>query len=172
MRYGIRRITVEELCRKAGTSKMTFYKYFRNKNDLARCLIRRIYEIGFRRYREIMDSPLPIEKKVEKFVDMKMEMAKSISPEFMEDLLENSDPEILELVSRMREEGIHQMLGDLEAASQRGEIRKDLKPEFIEFFLNHLVELAKNPALKALYPSPKQLTGELLNFFFYGILNR
>ena len=34
-RHGIKRVTIEEICRTSGVSKMTFYKYFDNKNDLA-----------------------------------------------------------------------------------------------------------------------------------------
>ena len=34
--YGIKRVTVEEICKKANVSKMTFYKYFRNKIELVK----------------------------------------------------------------------------------------------------------------------------------------
>ena len=34
-KYGIRRVTVEEICEKSNVSKMTFYKYFPNKETLA-----------------------------------------------------------------------------------------------------------------------------------------
>ena len=43
-RHGIKRVTVEEICQKASVSKMTFYKYFANKNDLAEHIILRIFE--------------------------------------------------------------------------------------------------------------------------------
>ena len=33
-KHGLRRVTVEEICREAGVSKMTFYKYFPNKLEL------------------------------------------------------------------------------------------------------------------------------------------
>ena len=36
--HGIRRVTVEEIWRRAGVSKMTFYKYFANKIELVRHL--------------------------------------------------------------------------------------------------------------------------------------
>ncbi len=34
-KFGFRRVTIEEICKEAGISKMTFYKYFSNKMDLA-----------------------------------------------------------------------------------------------------------------------------------------
>ena len=33
-RFGIKKVTVEEIARGANVSKMTFYKYFRNKKDI------------------------------------------------------------------------------------------------------------------------------------------
>jgi AcrR family transcriptional regulator len=35
-RFGIKRVTIEEICQTANVSKMTFYKYFKNKNELVR----------------------------------------------------------------------------------------------------------------------------------------
>ena len=36
VKHGMRRVTVEEICRQAGVSKPTFYRYFENKAALAR----------------------------------------------------------------------------------------------------------------------------------------
>jgi len=33
-KFGFKRVTIEELCKEAGISKMTYYKYFTNKMDL------------------------------------------------------------------------------------------------------------------------------------------
>ena len=35
-KYGMARVTVEEICREAGVSKMTFYRNFKNKNEVAK----------------------------------------------------------------------------------------------------------------------------------------
>ncbi|WP_372931944.1 TetR/AcrR family transcriptional regulator, partial [Mariniphaga sediminis] len=35
-KHGFRRVTIQEICEKAGVSKMTFYKHFPNKIDLAK----------------------------------------------------------------------------------------------------------------------------------------
>ena len=38
MRHGIHRVTVEEICSDANISKMTFYKYFKNKIELTKSI--------------------------------------------------------------------------------------------------------------------------------------
>jgi hypothetical protein len=57
-------------------------------------------------------------------------------------------------------------------AQQRGDIRADIKPEFILYFLNKIVEMARDEDLERMYSTPQDLIMELTNFFFYGILPR
>jgi len=47
-----------------------------------------------------------------------------------------------------------------------------MKPEFINFILNHMVEFGSDPILNSLYPNAQEMILELTNFFFYGILPR
>ena len=60
----------------------------------------------------------------------------------------------------------------IQEAQKRGDIRKDLKPEFIMYFLNKMMELIQDEHLESLYPNPQDLIMELTNFFFYGIMPR
>ncbi|MCJ7802330.1 MAG: TetR/AcrR family transcriptional regulator, partial [Candidatus Marinimicrobia bacterium] len=46
MRFGVKRITIEEICKTAKVSKMTFYKFFKNKIELAEYIIFSIINTG------------------------------------------------------------------------------------------------------------------------------
>jgi AcrR family transcriptional regulator len=37
-KYGFRKVTVDEICKAAGVSKMTFYRYFKDKATLAKTI--------------------------------------------------------------------------------------------------------------------------------------
>ena len=39
-KFGIKRVTVEEICSQAHVSKMTFYKFFPNKIELAKIILK------------------------------------------------------------------------------------------------------------------------------------
>ena len=41
-KYGMKRVSIEEICREAGVSKMTFYKYFANKTALALYILKTV----------------------------------------------------------------------------------------------------------------------------------
>ena len=170
MRFGIRRVTVEEICREANVSKMTFYKYFKNKIKLTKYLLNQIFEEQMDEYRKIMVEQVPFQEKVKQILQLKHKQTEMMSQEFFSDLTKNPAPEIVELLEKMRADSFNEILNDLKTARDKGDIRQNLKPEFILYFLNHLIEMTEDEKLLSLYRSPNELAMELTNFFFYGIL--
>jgi len=172
-KHGIRRVTVEEICKEANVSKMTFYKHFKNKNELVKDITRLIVEVQLKKYREFMDrTDITFEEKIRMTIEMKMEGTSDISAAYFDDYVIHSDPELASFIQTESAKVYKEVLKDYMEAQERGDIRKDIKPEFIQFFLNHILELAKDERLLALYDHPQKLIMELVNFFFYGIMNR
>jgi len=171
-KFGFRRVTVEELCREAGVSKMTFYKYFSDKMDLAKTIMNDFGEESIARYRAIMDSDLSYPEKVYRLLRLKKEQTEAMSDEFFRDYTSQADPEMLEHVQEMSA-GVFQMfMDDFSKAQQEGDIRKDVKVEFILYFLNHMMEMVQDEKLLALYDTPQDLAMEFIHFFFYGLMER
>jgi AcrR family transcriptional regulator len=172
-KHGIKRVTIEEICKEANVSKMTFYKYFRNKNELVKEITRLILEINLKKYREFMDrTDITFEEKIRQTIEMKMEGTAEISAAYFDDYMIHSDADLAAFIQEATAKVYQEILNDYTEAQKRGDIRPDIKPEFIQFFLNHLLELAKDDMLLALYGHPQKLIMELVNFFFYGIMNR
>ena len=171
-KYGIKRVSVEEICKEANVSKMTFYKFFSNKIDL----VKRIYEVyskqGMDKYRGIMDSDVSFIEKIKLSLDLKRENTESLSQEFYDDLIKSDNPEIREMFDGAVQKNLQIILNDYINAQTKGEVRKDIKPEFILFFMNHMMEMAQDPRLAGMYSTPNEMIMELTNFFFYGILPR
>ena len=57
--FGVKKVKVEEICAKAQVSKMSFYRHFDNKVDIAEQLLIQLMEEGMLRYRKIMAEDLP-----------------------------------------------------------------------------------------------------------------
>ncbi len=171
-RYGIKRVSVEEICRTAGISKMTFYAHFKNKVELALYVLSKVMQTGIKAYRDIMDCDAPFAEKAADFIQLKIEANPEVSREIVEELVHSPIPEIAEYIQGQTQQNIRLLLDDLAQAQQKGEIRQDIKPEFLLFFIQHMIELATDERLTGLYGSPQDLTRELLSLFFYGILPR
>ena len=171
-KHGIKRISIEEICSEAGVSKMTFYKHFKNKNKLVKEILNRIIEDGIERYRTMMDQDIPFEEKVRQSLIMKMEGTDRMSQEFFNDYYLHADPEMSAFVQDKISQNLGMIMSDYLEAQKKGEIRKDIKPQFILYFINHIYEMIKDPQLESLYSDPQEMIMELTNFFFYGIMPR
>jgi len=171
-KHGIRRIAVQEICEKAGASKMTFYKYFKNKTDLVMIIMQQMLDDSMEEYHEIMKRDLPYPEKVILMIQLKMKATEKFSAEFYNDLMTMKDPDIMTLFGRARQEGLTIVLQDFLKAQENGDIRAGIKPEFINYIMDHLIEMAEDPRVKQIFDSPQAIISELTNFFFYGILAR
>jgi len=172
MRYGIRRVSIEEICSTANVSKMTFYKHFSNKKELLKALIEALFSESMRRYAEIMSASMPYSRKAELLIELKVKGSENVSREFLKEYVQNSDPEIVEFINQKMQAGLEVLRRDFIKAQEDGHIRSDIKPEFVVYLLNHIMEMLSDECLIRLYPSPQEITAELMKFYFYGILNR
>ena len=169
-KHGIRRVTVEEICEKAGVSKMTFYRMFDNKIELAKTVLDHIFDDSFQKYRAIMDQEVSFPEKVREIVLLKLEGTQEISQELLMDIYKNQEPELQAYLEAIRKRSLDQVLQDMTAAQRQGWLRKDIKPEFILYAINKINEMVTDESLLSMYNGPQQAILELTNFFFYGIL--
>ncbi len=93
-KFGFKRVTIEEICREARVSKMTFYKYFQNKQELAVNIMDEVFEDNLVKIRKIDNEHESAEKTFKKFLQLKSEASEGISEEFIKDLYTNPDPEL------------------------------------------------------------------------------
>jgi AcrR family transcriptional regulator len=169
-KYGIRRITIEEICKVAEVSKMTFYKYFSNKTDLTEFIIEEITETGVKNYKDILDSDISYDQKVKKMIEAKLNNSNDISQELFQELFKNPDDEIARTIEAIKNRMFEMYIADFRKAQQTGDIRTDIKPEFVLYFLNRITEMMTDSELISMYPDSKHLIAEVTNIFFYGIM--
>ena len=171
-KYGFRRVTVEEVCKEAGVSKMTYYKYFSNKPDLVKTIMDTVLSSALEKYRQIINSKVPYPEKVIQMIELKREQVKTMSSEFFKDYVQSADPEMINYLNQLSQENLQIFVDDFRKAQENGDIRKDMKIGFIMYIMNQLVEMTHDDQLLAMYDSPEDLVMEIIKFIFYGILNR
>lgn len=167
--FGFKKITVEDICQKAGTSKMTFYKYFKNKNEIIKFLVDSWLELGLRTMKEIEEMEIPFQEKLKKMLQMKAESTARISKEFAQEYF-FANPELKEYMDSARNEGLEAFMSFIKNAQKKGEVRKSMKPEFFLAVLNKLQEMVSDDKLISLYPNYQDFVLEFNNFVFYGLL--
>jgi AcrR family transcriptional regulator len=171
-KHGFRRITIQEICDKAGVSKMTFYKYFPNKIELAKTVFANEVEEGVVKFNGLMEQEIPATEKIQKMILHKAESTNNISREFLEDFYLGTEPELKEFVEQVTKEAWSRLRLDWERAQENGVFRKDFNPDFLMHVSFSLIELMKDEKLAKLYNTPQELILEFSRFIAYGISPR
>ena len=172
-KYGIKKVSVEEICAQAGVSKMTFYRYFSNKEEVAVHVLRKIFEVSRTESRRLMDDAnLPLPVKIAELIKSKRKHSEGVSREFLRDAYGDNFPTVKAFIIRFRKI----MTADLERSIRKmqseGVIRKDLKIGFVTQMIDLMQEKAADEDLQDLYDTNTELITELMQFFFYGIAGK
>jgi AcrR family transcriptional regulator len=162
-RHGARRVSIEELCREAGVSKMTFYKYFSNKSELIRVIRDDWIDQGFKRFDEINALELPFSEKIDLMTRWEMEFSSRINSEFIREVFSSEDAEKL---FKQR------YLENISAAQDRGEARRDIHPEFLWLVQKKLGELFREERWKDIPMEFSEFQEQLRNLLYFGLVTR
>lgn len=90
-KYGFIRLSVDEICRESNVSKMTFYRCFENKTDLAKSVFLEMVNEGVLKFNEIMEADILPAEKLRKILTLKMEGTDEISRDFIMDFYNSPD---------------------------------------------------------------------------------
>jgi AcrR family transcriptional regulator len=171
-KHGIRRVSVDEICREAGTSKMTFYRFFPNKIELAKTVIDRFYDEGIIRFRNIIKEDLPFSEKMQKMIRMKVEGSNDISNEFIQDLLHGNNDELSKFFEQKLKFIYSELIKEFKKGQEIGWIRKDLNVEFMFYYFQKTAEIMADNETMAQFSSPQEMILEMANLMIYGIVPR
>jgi len=168
--FGIKKISVEEICQKAEISKMTFYRNFRNKGDIAIELMEQMANQSMEEFRNIMNLHIPFTEKVMHMIDQKSANTKGISKAFISDIYLGNSEGLRNALDKMQGDRMEEIMKYFAIAQETGEIRKDLNLQFLMYMMNDIKAKLTDKNLGAMYPKEEDLIMELTNFFFKGIL--
>ncbi|MBN2480385.1 MAG: TetR/AcrR family transcriptional regulator [Bacteroidales bacterium] len=169
-KHGFKRVSIEEICQKAHVSKMTYYKHFRDKVELAKTIFNDVVEEGERKFRHIMKEDTPAAEKIKNIILLKMESTNDISHEFLRDFYTEKESELQAYVEERTRKAWNLLIEDFKEAQKAGIIRKDFKIEFLIKVQNKLVDLLEDESLTGMYDSQQELILELTNLIVYGIV--
>lgn len=162
-KHGVKRVTVEEICSKANVSKMTFYKYFSNKDAVVRHIRDELLNAGFSKYDEIIEMDIPYPEKIDLVTVWRFEFLSSMNSEFIEDIISFEET---------AEEMKKRFIKNIEIARSRGEVRSDISPELIWLAGEKLNDIASDSRWKSIVSDYSELDRQMRTLFFHGLLTR
>lgn len=168
-KHGFKRVSIEEICREAKTSKMTFYKFFANKLELAKAVFDFVVNDSVATFKTVLHETSSASELIGQMLQMKKEGIHEISKEFITDFYTNPELGLKDYIEEKTRTVWAEMIGDFKLAQERGILRIDLNIEFFVYFTQKFSDLLNDPYLNKIYPNPQDLIMELTRFSAYGI---
>lgn len=168
-KHGFRRVTIDEICREAKTSKMTFYRFFPDKIELAKTVLDQYYDENFIKFRELFRDDTSVAVKLQRMIQMKVEGSNDISKEFIQDFLMSSNPELTAYFEEKTKTVWREGIKEFKRGQEEGWIRKDLNVEFLFHFSMKIIPVIYDTELLKLFETPHDLIMEVTNLIIYGI---
>jgi AcrR family transcriptional regulator len=171
LRHGIRRVSVEEICREANVSKRTFYQRFHNRSELAVRVLDELIERNRSRLESTLGDDVPLEDKVRRIIALKSGFAAEISADFYYELM-TSDSQPGRFVRQRQREWDDRVRRFYAEAQGRGQIRADINVDLLMALLVRVRTLVEDEGLRQVEPKLSRLVESVMKLFFYGLVPR
>jgi len=168
-KHGFKRVSIEEICQKANVSKMTFYKYFPNKIELAKSIFNGVVVEAEKQFKKIMKEDTSADAKIRNLIQLKMDGTNNISPEFLQDFYTGAEPELKTYVEERTRLSWNILIEDFKEAQLNGVFRKDFNPELLIKVQMKLFEILDDKSVTSMFNTKQELIMEFVNLMVYGI---
>lgn len=169
-KFGVKRVTVEEICEEANVSKMTFYKYFTNKIELAETILDNFIGDALDQFEKLVDSDKSFQEKVQGMFIIKQDATKNISNEFINDLYKNKEFGLHLKMEKMSIKSMQIFAEFLEDSKKKNLIRKGVSIDFIIAYMGIVNQMIDTTNVLQGYDKVEDFIMEAMNCMFYGII--
>jgi len=133
--HGFKKVSIEDIARKAGVSHVTIYNHFGGKEELVRDTIKHTIQDVVAKSQEIIESDLPYLEKMNRLIFSKTSVARLFKGQLIKQMAEDL-PEISRYMEQIRQTVTGPLTDKLVEEGKRLKyIKADLAPRSIELYL-------------------------------------
>lgn len=170
LKYGWQRVTVDEICRKTGVTRKTFYTYYSNKDEMVFSVLTAILGRMMEVCSDVFNnSETNFAEKLKQLTLFNLEYAKSMGMEFVEDLMLSKDARIMEIQIESGNWANELFANAFEAAKKNGEVREDVNIHVFLAIVQYLKPLYMQPEFQAYFSNVSDMVEQVSNMLYYGI---
>ena len=169
-KHGFKKVSIDEICKKANVSRKTYYTFYENKNALVIYLYKKVVDEAYGIYEGVVESDLSFSEKLEKIFNYKLEFTKNISMEFITDFYNPDAGELATLFNETVERSMKFMRDFLNIAQKNGDVNQNLSLDYIMFMMQKAIELCGTKELMSMFPDANALTRQVTQSMIYGIM--
>ena len=163
--------SVAEICRVAGVSRVTFYKYFPTKQDLVKSIFEEQKNNMRQEFDRLLATKADLATVSQQILTMQQEsMATLYSAAVLHDLNHDKDETLQDFFRQMVQEKYHYMHYFFSTLQKRKSIRNDFPVILIDVLIQKMDEMIHSSVLQQHYSGKEQqLFKDVLQLFLHGL---
>lgn len=170
LKHGFKKVTIDEVCRKAHVSRKTYYSFYENKLALVAFIIQQISDETYVLYKSVLEGPGSFAEKLERSLELKYKFNKTITMEFVADFFDPSAADILELWKELMGKSIAMQTEFFKEGQRTGEMNPDLDLNFVFSYFQKVSEIMQSPGMMDLFSTPEEMVRQVTQLLVYGIM--
>ena len=169
MEYGIQKVSIAEIAKKANVSQVTIYNYFESKDNLVRFVFQYYVDQVWNEQKQVLESDLPFNEKIKNIIFEKGMKAAQISTRFFQDFMKDyaSGQSYVEEV--YLKEALPLLINLFDEGRKQGVIDSTISNEEILFYLQMFQRYLQ---LEDISPLILPIAEDLTKLFFYGVAGK
>jgi len=166
--FGLKKTTVNDICNKALTSRVTFYKHFTDKNNIAQEIIQETIETYKAQFYKLLNSKFSYDELVINMISGKKRIITELGEKFVADAMTPNSPLFSFLINKQHEHiniynDFYNKLIEKKLINNR--ISFDVFMAIIDNFTNLLI----NPKITETYKTAGEKQEFIAQLIFYGL---
>jgi AcrR family transcriptional regulator len=172
--FGVDKVSIADIARKAGVSQATIYNNFGSKDAIVREFVSGAVEHLMSRVQEVLTPEMLFREKMAAFIQFISEMMANGRPSAAESAIFSSldlqnDPEIKKIRAEAQEKMTKLMLGLIAEGKQQGQVNPELSDESLSIYFAVFMDVFSSPQLQRQYYQHPGLVQELGTLMIYGL---
>lgn len=168
-KFGVRKVTVEEICSRCGISKKTFYKFYKNKYRLIEEILDSFILEDNLILSRIRKENISFKDKFLKLTQEKMKRYVTAEAIFFKDVIENC-PELTDYVAKVTSDAEREFFQFVSEEQEMNNLRKDLPASFISYLLGpKITDLIFDKQVEKMLPDFNDRVLQVIDCLINGI---
>lgn len=170
-KHGFKKVSIDEICKKSQVSRKTFYTYYSNKNALVIAILEAMTNEMFDLFEQLVnDTSKSFSEQITAMTQMKYNISKEFSMEFVSDFYHPDSAEILEFFTKVTARSLNVTKSFFESAQQRGEMNPDLDINFVMWYMQKQIEILQMPEVQSMFTDSISMSKQISELLIYGIM--
>lgn len=170
--FGVEKVSVHDIARKAGVSHATIYNNFGSKDALVREYVADMIDQLVDRVQELLTTDVPYREKMATFtafLESSLNRPNTATPIFPANVDLLQDPDIRGIRETAQARTIELLLGLVEEGKQQGEVHPHLSPAALEIYFKTYMDLFTDPRLHGRLSNDPALVRDLGALMVHGL---